>query len=1077
MTTARSRARQPRNAVHSYERLEHRLTLLSWLHDRLGFENTKALLDQTKKAREGFDADGRSDVCRILTSREGPKVSDDDLRRYDGNIREHLSAMNAGRSQPITLRYFQYLAALYTEIFLDRYDRSPAALMKSLNAHVDKLNASNLGVRAEQYEESDLRKLAFWMATGSGKTLLMHLNYRQYLRYNREPLDNILLITPSEDLTRQHLEELQTSGIPARRFDLSESGLFGAEARTIRVIDIHKLVTNKQGKGVSVPVEAFEGRNLVFVDEGHKGSSSEARTWRSMRAALVADGFTFEYSATFGQALNAAGDDTLVEEYGKAIAFDYSYHYFYDDGYGKDFRILNLQRETTGERTQTLLLGNLLSFYEQQLVFADRGEDLRPYNLERPLWIFVGSSVNAVRTERGRPRSDVLTVARFLHRTLSETAWATETIGRLLEGESDLRDEHKVDLFADKYPYLRARGRSDAAAVYQDVLERTLHAPSSGGLHIVDIKGSDGELGLKAAGSDTYFGLIYIGDTAKFKSLVAEDGAGITVEEDRIAGSLFDDIGTPGTTMEVLIGSKKFIEGWNSWRVSNMGLLNIGKSEGSQIVQLFGRGVRLRGRGMTLKRSSAVEARHPEHIELLETLNIFAIRANYMAQFKDYLQREGVPTEGRLELPLFIRPNREFLDKGLVVPRVDEGRDFKTEAEVVLEYAEGVGPVSIDVSAKVQSLDSGGSGVDESSASSGQKTVISDDSLAIVDWDKAYLSLIEHKERRGMDNLMILPAALKPIMEAGKKAYLLVAEESLTEPTSAEEWGRLQDTVAGILRLYADRLYRRSRERWESAHMVYKTLDETDANFRFNKIREGSRGRYIVGVESSKQELIAEIEALIDDCRALYESDDDNLPRIYFDHHLYQPLLVEKDGTPLKMSPPGLTESEQRFVDDLKQYWDKKKRVDGPDDAEVFLLRNQSRGAGVGFFEESGFYPDFILWVKSVGAQRVVFVEPHGMRQENAPEHSDKIGLYKRLRELGATMRERSAFDDVTLDSFIVSETPYEALSKRWRGNWSRSDFATEHILFPERKGEYDYVAEIVEGRVASPAKAPAASI
>ena len=42
-------------------------------------------------------------------------------------------------------------------------------------------------MRVEQYEESDLKKLAFWMATGSGKTLLMHMNYRQYLHYNREP--------------------------------------------------------------------------------------------------------------------------------------------------------------------------------------------------------------------------------------------------------------------------------------------------------------------------------------------------------------------------------------------------------------------------------------------------------------------------------------------------------------------------------------------------------------------------------------------------------------------------------------------------------------------------------------------------------------------------------------------------------------------------------------------------------------------------------------------------------------------------------------------------------------------------
>ena len=387
-------------------------------------------------------------------------MPDTDLRRYDDNIRDHLAAMNAGRSQPITLRYFQYLAALYAEIFLDRYGRSPAALLESLNRHVDRLNSERLGGGVESYEPSDLKKLAFWMATGSGKTLLMHLNYRQYLHYNREPLDNILLITPSEDLTRQHLEELQASGIPARRFDLNERGLFGAEVDTVRVTEITKLVMKKRGEGETVPVEALEGNNLIFVDEGHKGSGGEA--WRRVRDALGETGFTFEYSATFGQALNAAGDDALTAEYGKAIAFDYSYRYFYDDGYGKDFHILNLQQETTGDRTETLLLANLLSFYEQQRVFADHGAELRPYNLERPLWVFVGSSVNAVRTERGQARSDVLTVARFLHRTLSDAAWATETIGRLLKGDSGLTDEYGADAFADKYPYLRAAGRSRA---------------------------------------------------------------------------------------------------------------------------------------------------------------------------------------------------------------------------------------------------------------------------------------------------------------------------------------------------------------------------------------------------------------------------------------------------------------------------------------------------------------------------------------------------------------------------------------------------------------------------------------
>ena len=39
-------------------------------------------------------------------------------------------------------------------------------------------------------------------------------------------------------------------------------------------------------------------------------------------------------------------------------------------------------------------------------------------------------------------------------------------------------------------------------------------------------------------------------------------------------------------------------------------------------------------------------APHPDHIRLLETLNIFALRANYMAQFRDYLESEGINTQG-----------------------------------------------------------------------------------------------------------------------------------------------------------------------------------------------------------------------------------------------------------------------------------------------------------------------------------------------------------------------------------------------------------------------------------------------
>ena len=241
-------------------------------------------------------------------------------------------------------------------------------------------------------------------------------------------MDNVLLITPNEGLSQQHLHELQASGIPAQRFGLNQSGSLLWGKGMVSVTEITKLVMEKRGEGERVPVEALQGNNLIFVDEGHKGSGGEA--WRTVRDALGETGFTFEYSATFGQALGPRqGTTPLLEEYGKAIAFDYSYRYFYGDGYGKDFNILNLQQETTAELTDVLLLSNLLSFYEQQLVFAEQKSALRPYNLARPLWTFIGGSVNAVYKERSQSRSDILTVARFLHRVLAEPAWATEAIG------------------------------------------------------------------------------------------------------------------------------------------------------------------------------------------------------------------------------------------------------------------------------------------------------------------------------------------------------------------------------------------------------------------------------------------------------------------------------------------------------------------------------------------------------------------------------------------------------------------------------------------------------------------------
>lgn len=1055
-------------AAPGYARLERRLSLLAWLRHLLGYSDTRELLDDISDVNEGFTSEGQSNVFVHMEARSNRLrgVTIDDLRRYDANIGAHLAAMNAGRIEPIALRYFQYLAALHAEIYLDRYFPSPDNLLAQLNDFVRRHNATRRpDERFDAYEQSDLRKLAFWMATGSGKTLLLHLNYRQFLHYNRmrgQPIDNVLLITPNEGLSRQHIDELAASNIAAARFDLDRAGLTLTAPDNVQVTEITKLVEEKRGGGIRVPVEAFEGNNLIFVDEGHKGAGGDA--WRHMRDTLAETGFTFEYSATFGQALAAAKNADLIAEYGKAIAFDYSYRHFYNDGYGKDFRILNLRQHSGGDDADLLLMANMLSFYEQTRAFEEQEAALRPYNLERPLWTFIGGSVNAVYRESNRPRSDILTVARFLHRTLSQPEWAQDAISLILDGKSGLLNEMGRDIFADKFGYLRGKIASDGlAVVFGDMLRRLMHAPSSGGLRICHLRGNSDELGLKAAGSDHYFGVIYIGDTAAFKGLVEAEGDGISIEDDVLAESLFDrinDAGDGAPPVQVLIGARKFIEGWNSWRVSNMGLLNIGQSEGSQIIQLFGRGVRLKGVDMSLRRSAALvpqpDPPPSDNIRLLETLNIFSVRANYMAAFREYLSNEGVPLEEFAQLEFPVEVNQDFLNQGLVIPRLPEGLRFIDETEVALRHDPGVSPVAVSASMVAQEVFSNQGDIDETAAQSGADKRIPPESLDLVDWDAAYIDLMEYRDEKGYGNLAIQPAELRGIIAAGESSYSLVADDAVIRPRSMADRKRLQGVVVSILRRYADALYGRRQRQWESSHMTYMPVDEHDANLRFNIGEDGARSRYIV---HAPPDVLEEMRKLIEDCNALYADDleDANARRIHFDRHFYQPLLAQggRGNRQIKASPPALAESELTFVKHLRRFWDNR-RDELPCDTEIFLLRNLGRGKGIGFFANEGFYPDFILWVKSARGQRIVFVEPHGMVHANAYSQDNKATLHEWLRAMEPDIELRSSVKNVRLDSYIVSATSYDNLRQKYdTGDWSKDRFEDRHILFPDDDGEY----------------------
>jgi hypothetical protein len=340
---------------------------------------------------------------------------------------------------------------------------------------------------------------------------------------------------------------------------------------------------------------------------------------------------------------------------------------------------------------------------------------------------------------------------------------------------------------------------------------------------------------------------------------------------------------------------------------------------------------------------------------------------------------------------------------------VPEDRNFEAEADILLEPETAV-HVHVDMSMKVQALESGPEGVTVVDVRAGRERPIPAESLELVDWEKAYLDLLEYKERKGLINLLVRPDTPRRILATTEpeRLYSLVADESVVRPESFAGTALLQEAVVNILRKYADAFYRVNRERWDSNHMVYRTLDESDPNLSFNRdlVRERESSRYVVNILRSESELVSAVEKLIDEVDRLYTEEIGKLPRIHFDRHLYQPLLVEH-GDKVKMTPPGLNKSESQFVRDMKEYWAHEKDKSLAK-VEVFLLRNLSRGTGIGFFEERGFYPDFILWIMDGKKQYIIFVEPHGMLHANAYMYDDKARLHEALPDLAKGIAARS---------------------------------------------------------------------
>ena len=143
---------------------------------------------------------------------------------------------------------------------------------------------------------------------------------------------------------------------------------------------------------------------------------------------------------------------------------------------------------------------------------------------------------------------------------------------------------------------------------------------------------------------------------------------------------------------------------------------------------------------------------------------------------------------------------------------------------------------------------------------------------------------------------------------------------------------------------------------------------------------------------------------------------------------------------PVTVRPVALDENEKKVVEQLRRLAEY--RDSCLQGRELYLIRNQSRGRGVSFFDDFSYYPDFIVWLKDDQRQHVIFIDPKGLGRYGSREQK-KIRLHRDIHEIEERLRDTDP--DLRLEAYVLSVTPVEKIDD---GKRSIEEWQEEGVYF-----------------------------
>jgi superfamily II DNA or RNA helicase len=533
-----------------------------------------------------------------------------------------------------------------------------------------------------------VNRASFWMATGSGKTLVI-IKLIEFLKelIKREEIPDydILFLTYRDDLIeqfRRYLEEYneeRKNKILAydlkdyekiKRYNLFKenfvfyyrSDLFSDEEKE-KILDFKNYFN--------------DGRWYVILDEAHKGDKEESKR-QHIFSILSKNGFLFNFSATFDDPRD------LV-----TTCFEYNLSTFIESGYGKKIYISEYEAKAfkdelnKKDKLKVILKASILLTYIKKNLEEIRKVDGSLYH--NPLMMVLVNSVN----------SEIADLKIFFDhlRKIVKGDFERELIDECKEEiKKDFEEKRNLDIPEDDS--LNIDFVKISEITYEDLLFYIFNSKTSGDVEISYNPSVKGEVAFKLITSDVHFALMKTGNMPTWlRETLSEFSVNHTFEEEKF----FEKIDSEDSPINILLGSRAFYEGWDSNRPNIILFINIGVGSEARkfVLQSIGRGVRIEPFKNERKRALNIKYKLGEDIfekiknfvEPIETLFVFGTNKDVIGtiikEVGEFKKREF---RGK-QISLFKNVER-IQNNPLLIPKYEESERRVFEEEIKFAISE-----------------------------------------------------------------------------------------------------------------------------------------------------------------------------------------------------------------------------------------------------------------------------------------------------------------------------------------------------------------------------------------------------